>query len=132
VALRHELPTHLGVEDHVFGGLSIGQLLILVCGCALGASIWLQWTGLTPGLRAALAVLTLLLAIVLALFRPVGRSVVGWGLIIGRYACGPRSSVWRPRTPDATEWRRPHGTWTGHAPRISWTKDHEDPSEAPS
>ena len=52
---RHELPTHLGVEDHILGNLSMRQLLLLLSGLAAAYAAWTQLPALPLAVRATLA-----------------------------------------------------------------------------
>lgn len=96
---RHQMPTHLDVEDRAFLGLSVRQVLCLTsaAGCAYGLSQ--QAMALPPGLRVALAVVCFVLLAALVLVRPGGRGLLDWAAVALRYAAGPRRSVWRPVRP---------------------------------
>jgi hypothetical protein len=96
---RYELPTHLGIEDRVFLGLTIRRALCLVCGLTLTYGLWQQWQqwpGAPLGLRIGPVAAGLLLTLALVFVRPAGRGLEAWGLAVLRYAAAPRASVWRP------------------------------------
>ena len=86
---RHQVPTHLDVEDRPFCGLTVRQVLVLAVGGAWAYAAWCLAPALPTALRAALAGACLLLAATAAL----GGS--GWGLLVLRYATTPRVTVWR-------------------------------------
>jgi hypothetical protein len=94
--LRHEIPTHLNVEDKAFFGLSVRQVMVLTSGCAVGYGLWTQNPDVPSSVRLAGALACLFVALVLALGRPGGRPFEEWGVIALRYALLPKRSVWRP------------------------------------
>lgn len=127
---RHELPTHLAVEDRVVAGLSMRQLLLLVSGACGAYALWLQLAALPVGVRAALVVLNLAASLVFALWRPGGRSFEHWALVVLRYACVPRVAIWRPVGPGITT-PGPAPRWTDFAPPVVWAEQHSAPEAAP-
>lgn len=114
VARRHEIPTHLDVEDRVLLGLTLRQVMFLMVGCAAAYGLWVQWPQLPLAPRCALAVGCLALAAVVALTRPGGRALEEWGVATVRYATVPKAAVWRPCPPlsspssRATRWLSAH------------------------
>ena len=119
---RHEIPTHLAVEDRFLAGLSMRQLLLLL-GAACGAYALLQqlgWLPLAP--RAAMVALDLAWGIVFALWRPAGRSLDAWALVLLRYLLTPRTAVWRPTV---TRHDEPSAAdeWAPFAPTATWLHD---------
>ena len=40
---RHQIPTHLNVEDRAIFGLTVRQVGYLVVGCAGAYNLWTQW-----------------------------------------------------------------------------------------
>ena len=52
---RHEIPTHLNVEDKAFIGLSVRQLMNLIVGLSTAYAIWNGWPVLPLPVRAAVA-----------------------------------------------------------------------------
>ena len=92
---RHEIPTHLNVEDRAFLGLTVRQLLTAAVGLALayGAVSDLP-APLT--IRLVIGVLVLFGSAALALWRPACRPVEDWGFVLLRYWLTPRVAVWRP------------------------------------
>ncbi len=117
---RHEIPTHLNVEDKAFLGLSARQLMNLIVGLSTAYAIWNDWPSLPIPVRAGLAGASLILAIVLTLARPGGRPLEEWAFVALHYLATPRLSVWRPREPDVAEWRPSHGAWEELDARLSW------------
>jgi hypothetical protein len=116
----HEIPTHLGVEDRAFYGLSVRQVMYLTGGFSLGYGLWNQWGDVLPELRLALAITCAIVAVVLALARPGGRGCEEWALVCLRYLTIPRRSVWRPLEPDVAVSRSADGHWIDLAPRPHW------------
>ncbi len=93
---RHEIPTHLNVEDKAFAGLTMRQLMTAAIGLALayGAASEPPWP---MALRLAAAGLVLAAVALLALWRPAGRPLEDWGFVLLRFWALPRVAVWRPR-----------------------------------
>jgi hypothetical protein len=108
---QHEIPTHLGVEDRMFWGLSARQVAILVCGasCAYWAWSSLSWLpGPTEGVLAALVALA---GAATALIRPAGRGLEEWGFAWLHYVAMPRASTWRVREDSNEDGRPGRGGW---------------------
>src|SRR5690349_10028421 len=87
---RHQVPTHLDVEDRPFLGLTVRQALVLAVGGVWAYAVWTQTASLPVALRLPLAA---------ACFLPAAAGVLGWGawaLAALRYALTPRVAVWRP------------------------------------
>ena len=118
--LRHEIPTHLNVEDKAFIGLSVRQLMNLIVGLSTAYAIWNGWPALPLPLRAAMAGACLIVALALTLVRPGGRPLEEWAFVALHYLATPKTSVWRPREPDLAEWRSGHGAWEELDARLSW------------
>lgn len=101
---RHEIPTHLEVEDKILGTLTVRQLLFLAVGLSLSYGLWglLHQLAVSPGhhlpivAQIALAAIPALCTLVLALAEPGGRPLEEWLLAIARYAGQPKVCVWRP------------------------------------
>lgn len=101
---RHEIPTHLEVEDKILGTLTVRQLLFLAVGLSLSYGLWglLHQFAVSPGhhlplvVQLALAAIPALCTLVLALAQPGGRPLEEWLLAIARYASQPKLCVWRP------------------------------------
>ncbi|HEX8967820.1 MAG TPA: hypothetical protein VF937_08080, partial [Chloroflexota bacterium] len=68
--MHHEVPTHLDVEDKVLLGLSVRQFLYLLVGSSAGYTLWDQAVGLSDGPRAAVAAVSVGIAVAFALLRP--------------------------------------------------------------
>ncbi|HZR97752.1 MAG TPA: PrgI family protein [Chloroflexota bacterium] len=120
---RHEIPTHLNVEDKAFFGLSVRQVMVLTVGLSTAYGLWTGWPGLSSALRAALAVVALTLALVLALVRPHGRGLEEWLFVVLHYLRTPRVAVWRPREPHHDAWDRGESAWAETAPHVAWKED---------
>jgi hypothetical protein len=101
---RHEIPTHLEVEDKILGTLTVRQLLFLAVGLSLSYGLWglLHQLAVSPGhhlpivAQLALAAIPALCMLVLALAQPGGRPLEEWLLALARYAGQPKVCVWRP------------------------------------
>jgi len=93
---RHEIPTHLNVEDKAFAGLTMRQLMTVAVGLGLayGAASELP---LPMPAQAAVAIAVLTFVAVLTLWRPAGRPLEDWAFILLRYWAIPRVAVWRTR-----------------------------------
>ena len=119
-ALRHEIPTHLNVEDKVLLGLTIRQFMELMAGLAGTYSLWNQWPQLPLSCRAALTALSLVMTLVGALCRPGGRAMEEWLLVGLEYLATPRRTVWRPREPELAEWWPRRASWAELTPTLAW------------
>lgn len=117
---RHEIPTHLGVEDRVFWGLSFRQVANLTAGFAGSYGLWNQWPDWPVSIRAALAVTAALLALVVTLVKPAGRGLEEWAFVVLRYLSLPKACGWRPRPPQLAEWRSATTGWAEAAPTLFW------------
>src|SRR4030042_4584073 len=95
---RHEIPTHLNVEDKAFAGLTMRQLLTAAVGLGLayGAASELP---LPMPVRLMAAGVVLVAVALLALWRPAERPLDDWAFVLLRYWAVPRVAVWRPRLP---------------------------------
>jgi hypothetical protein len=93
---RHEIPTHLNVEDKAFAGLTMRQLMTAAIGLALayGAASEPPWP---MAVRLVAAGLVLAAVALLALWRPAGRPLEDWGFVLLRFWALPRVAVWSPR-----------------------------------
>jgi hypothetical protein len=109
---RHEIPTHLGVEDKAFLGLSIRQAMYLILGASTSYGVATQADWLPAAPRLAVAGLAGLLALAVALVRPGGRGLDEWGVILLRFLVAPRRAIWRVSEPDPADWRAPKDRWT--------------------
>lgn len=109
---RHEIPTHLEVEDKLLFGLTLRQAVVALVGVALGFLVYSQlhrlpweWPALGGAPRGHLPLWTqimcgalpVLLALAVALFCPAGRPLEDWLFALARYAAQPKRCVWRPR-----------------------------------
>jgi hypothetical protein len=92
---RHEIPTHLSVEDKAVLGLTMRQLLTAAVGLALayGAAGELP---LPLPVRLAVASVVLVVGALVTLWRPAGRSLDVWAFVLLQYTAAARVAVWRP------------------------------------
>ena len=122
---RHEIPTHLEVEDKILGTLTVRQLLFLAVGLSLSYGLWglLHQLAVSPGqylpivAQIALAAIPALCTLVLALAQPGGRPLEEWLLAIARYAGQPKVCIWRPLADDEGDGEAPEHV-AGATPRL--------------
>ena len=122
---RHEIPTHLDVEDKAFYGLSVRQATYLSVGLSLGYGLWSQQPGLALALRLALAVACVAAGVVLTFVRPSGRALEEWLFVALHYAATPKLAVWRPREPETDITKDPGMGWEELSPRLGWRKEED-------
>ena len=118
--MRHEIPTHLNVEDRAFYGLSARQVTYLTLGCASAYAAWtsaLEWP-LTA--RLGLVFACLLAALTLALVRPLGRSLEAWAFLGLRYLALPKRAVWRPALLETLPASDTVEGWAEWTPQLAW------------
>jgi hypothetical protein len=120
---RHEIPTHLNVEDRAFYGLTIRQVMYLTVGGSGGYELWNQWPTLPLVIRALLVAPPLLLALVFALVRPHGRSLDEWLFVAFHHAAVPKVSLWQPPEPVPEQGRRDTEGWQDLAPQLAWQEE---------
>ncbi|MDI6857191.1 MAG: PrgI family protein [Dehalococcoidia bacterium] len=116
---RHEIPTHLNVEDKAFTGLTMRQLMTAAVGLGLayGAASELP----APILVRLAAVGVVLVAVaLLALWRPADRPMEDWAFVLLRYWAVPRVAVWRPRRLDLDEKAEPRPAYEVLVPEPAW------------
>ena len=123
MARRHEIPTHLNVEDRAILGLTVRQISYLVVGCAGAYSLWTQWPDWPDVVRLTMAGACLLAATVVALVRPAGRGLEQWVFVALHYSATPKRGAWRVREPDPAAWRPREVAWAEIAPRVAWTEE---------
>lgn len=117
---RHEIPTHLNVEDKAFYGLTARQVMVLIAGASSGYGLWNQWPALPMALRIGLAASCMFLAAAIAFVRPHGRGLEEWAFVAVHYITLPKTSVWRPREIDVTKPNEAETSWAELSPRIRW------------
>ncbi len=128
-AKRHEIPTHLNVEDKAFYGFSARQFMCLTVGLAASYGLWNQCPDLPMALRLALAIACFTLAAALALVRPHGRGLEEWAFVVLHYVAVPKAGVWRPREPDQADWQPSASRWVELSPHPVWTDARDNASE---
>lgn len=117
---RHEIPTHLNVEDKAFYGLSVRQVMYLSVGVSGAYSLWNGWPDLPVAIRLAIVVGCVLVALILAFMRPYGRGLEEWALIGLRYLALPKAGVWRARELDRRSDRRGGERWEAITLDLAW------------
>jgi hypothetical protein len=93
---RHEIPTHLNVEDKAFAGLTMRQLMTAAVGLGLAYGAVSEPPFPLP-LRLIAAGQVLAAVALVALWRPAGRPLEDWAFVLLRYWAISRVAVWRPR-----------------------------------
>ena len=118
--MRHEIPTHLNVEDRAFYGLSARQVTYLTLGCA--SAYWAWTSALDPPLavRVSAVALCLLIAMTVALLRPLGRSLETWAYLGLRYLALPRRAVWQCALLDPVITSESGEGWAEWSPQLAW------------
>lgn len=99
---RHEVPTHLNIEDKAFAGLTMRQLMVVIIGLALAYAAMSELPLPLP-FRLAVGAFVLLTTAAFSLWQPGGRSLEDWAFVLLRYVAVPRVVVWRVRTSDLHE-----------------------------
>jgi len=94
---RHEVPTHLSIEDKAFAGLTMRQLMVAIIGLALAYSA-ISEAPLPLVVRLAAGATVLLMTAAISFWQPAGRSLEDWAFVLLRYISIPRVVVWRVRT----------------------------------
>ncbi len=120
---RHEIPTHLNVEDKAFYGLSARQATYLIVGVSGGYGLWGQWPQLPIGFRLALALGCLAVTVALALLRPYGRGLEEWLFVTLRYVAIPKAAVWRPDEPESASLGPSPARWEELRPNVNWKEE---------
>lgn len=95
---RHEVPTHLNIEDKAFAGLTMRQLMVAIIGLALAYAAMSE-APLPLPIRLAAGGMVLLATAAVSLWRPAGRPLEDWAFVLLQYVSVPRIVVWRVRTP---------------------------------
>lgn len=94
---RHEVPTHLNIEDKAFAGLTMRQLMVAIIGLALAYSAMSE-APLPLAVRLVAGATVLLMTAAISFWQPAGRSLEDWAFVLLRYISIPRVVVWRVRT----------------------------------
>jgi hypothetical protein len=122
--MRHEIPTHVNVEDKAILGLTMRQVMEIMTGLSAAYGLWNQFPDLPLALRMVLALGFLLAITVVALIRPLGRPLEDW-LIVGlRYLAIPKTYVYRP-TMDPHQWLSKTADWEELMPQVRWQEKPE-------
>jgi hypothetical protein len=91
---RHEIPTHLEVEDKVMLGLTMRQVLTAAAALALAYGVAGELPLPLPA-RLAGAGLVLVCGALVTLWRPSGRPLEVWAFVLLQYIAAPRIAVWQ-------------------------------------
>jgi len=119
-ATRHEIPTHLNVEDKLLLGLTMRQFLYVLVGSSVAYNLWQQTVDLPSPLHVTIPAICALAALAMALLRPFGRPLEEWLFAAGLYIGRPRKSSWRIGEPDPANWRPTNVGWQELAPDLVW------------
>jgi hypothetical protein len=120
---RHEIPTHLGVEDKAFYGLTARQVMYLMVGLSAGYALWNAWPHLPLALHAGLSAVPLVLGLIFALIRPHGRGLDAWAFVALHYLALPKLSVWRPGDYGSGGHEPSQPGWEELTPQLSWREE---------
>jgi PrgI family protein len=124
--MRHEIPTHLNVEDKAVLGLTARQLGVLIACSALAYRLWDQWPALPLPARAALAAACVLIGLTVALIRPGGRPLEQWALAGLAFVATPRRTTWAVAEPSLADWRPTIASgWVELTPSLAWVADRD-------
>ena len=121
--MRHEIPTHLNVEDRAFYGLSARQVTYLTLGCASAYAAWTSALELPLAARLAPVAVCVLIALTLALVRPLGRSLEAWAFLGLRYLALPKRAVWRCAILDPVIDAQGEEGWAEWSPALAWSEE---------
>jgi len=94
---RHEVPTHLNIDDKAFAGMTMRQLMVAIIGLALAYAATSE-APLPLAFRLGMGTTVLLLTAAVSLWRPGGRPLEDWAFVLLQYVSTPRVVVWRVRT----------------------------------
>lgn len=98
---RHEVPTHLNIEDKAFAGLTMRQLMVAIIGLGMAYAAMSE-APLPLPFRLATGATVLAVTAIVSFWQPAGRSVEDWSFVLLRYLSTPRIVVWRVRTSPET------------------------------
>jgi len=93
---RHEVPTHLNIEDKAFAGLTMRQLMVAMIGLALAYAVASE-VPLPLPIRLVAGPIVLTATVAFCVWRPAGRPLEDWAFVLLRYVSVPRVAVWRVR-----------------------------------
>ncbi len=117
---RHEIPTHLNVEDKALFGLSVRQVMFLIVGVSLAYGLWNELPDLILPLRLGMAIIVFLVFAAVALFRPGQRPIEEWLFVVAHYALVPRFAIWYPSEPPLVDWLFDGREWEELKPEPVW------------
>lgn len=92
---RHEIPTHLEVQDRILGPLTTRDALFLLTGAAAAYGLGTE-KSLPLDARVPLGALAAIGSAALALVRVDGRPLDEWLSSLVAYLASPRRASWRP------------------------------------
>src|SRR5262245_57861267 len=117
---RHEIPTHLNVEDKLLFGLTMRQFLYILVGSSVAYNLWEQTADLPAPMHVGIPAICALVGLAMALLRPLGRPLEEWLFAAALYIGRPRKSSWRIGEPDLSDWRPTNLGWQELAPDLVW------------
>ena len=121
--MRHEIPTHLNVEDRAFYGLSARQVTYLTLGCASAYWAWTSALEMPLAARLVAVAACLLIAMTLALLRPLGRGLETWAYLGLRYLALPKRAVWQPALLEPLPSSDSGEGWAEWSPTLAWSEE---------
>ncbi len=123
--IRHEIPTHLNVEDKALFGLSVRQVMLLIVGVSLAYGLWNQLPDLILPLRLGTAIIVFLTFAAVALLKPGQRPLEEWLFVVVHYASVPKLAVWYPIEPPLLDWLLDSREWEDLRPEPVWEEKHQ-------
>jgi hypothetical protein len=121
----HEVPTHLNVEDRVVFGLTVRQFLYVLVGSSATYSLWEQTAWLADPLRVTVAVFTIAITLLFALWRPADRPLEEWLAAACVYVASPNAATWQPAEPSPSDWLPSGPTWQELSPSLTWAAEDD-------
>ena len=119
MALTHEIPTHLSVEDTIIFGLTSRQVLTFMAFASPAYGVWEQAGDLPLVLRGGLALALAVLGLVFALVHARGRTLDEWLFAMLAYSLQARRMTWQ-RTLDETCDPTASAGWAELDPELGW------------
>lgn len=118
--IRHEIPTHLDVEDTLLGPLTTRDALYVLVGVSAAYGIGTN-PALPSALRLALAGIIALGALLFALVKIQGRPFEEWLFATLVYLGQPKRSVWKLHVhPYDSAHPGADVHWHSYQPRLRW------------
>lgn len=128
---KHEIPTHLEVEDRILGSLTTRDALYLLVGAAAAYGFGTE-PALAQPWRLGLAASSAVLACFFALVRLDGRPLDSWLYATVAFIATPRVATWRSRGGDERGAALSPVRWQVRRPRVRWLSRRHHHRRAPA